>query len=57
MEILKFFRTGVVPIPPEETLEIYAFLEAAAQSKARGGAAVTLDEVLAAARAEAALLR
>lgn len=57
VEILKFFRTGVVPIPPEETLEIYAFLEAAAQSKARGGAAVTLDEVLAAARAEAALLR
>ena len=46
-----------MPIPPEETLEIYAFLEAAAQSKARGGAAVTLDEVLAAARAEAALLR
>ncbi|MDD6030166.1 MAG: Gfo/Idh/MocA family oxidoreductase [Kiritimatiellae bacterium] len=52
VEILKFFRTGVVPVSPEETLEIYAFLEAATQSKAKGGAAVTLAEVLAKARAE-----
>jgi len=54
VEILAFFRTGVVPVPPEETLEIYAFLEAAAQSKQRGGAAVTLKEVLDRARAEIA---
>ena len=46
------FRSGVVPVSPEETLEIYAFLEAATQSKAKGGAAVTLAEVLAKARAE-----
>ena len=57
MEILKFFKTGVVPVPPEETLEIYAFLEAATQSKKRGGAPVTIEEVMGAARAEAALLR
>lgn len=57
VEILKFFKTGVVPVPPEETLEIYAFLEAATQSKKRGGAPVTIEEVMGAARAEAALLR
>lgn len=54
VEILKFFRTGVVPVPPEETLEIYAFLEAAAQSKRNGGVPVKIADVLAAARAEAA---
>jgi len=54
VEILKFFKTGVVPVTPEETLEIYAFLEAAAQSKAKGGAPVGIEEVLKAARAEAA---
>ena len=46
VEIVRFFETGVSPVDPEETLEIYAFLEAAAQSKRRGGAVVTLDEVL-----------
>ena len=57
VEILKFFRTGVVPVPPEETLELYAFLEAATQSKQRGGAAVTIAEVMEKARAEAKLPR
>lgn len=55
LEILKFFKTGVVPVPPEETLEIYAFLEAATQSKQKGGVAVSIEEVLAKARAEAGL--
>ena len=50
IEIVRFFETGEVPVPAEETLEIYAFLEAATQSKRRGGAAVTLAEVLAAAK-------
>ena len=45
VEIAKFFRTRVAPIPPEETLEIFAFMEAADLSKARGGAAVPLSEV------------
>ncbi|MFB3924168.1 MAG: Gfo/Idh/MocA family protein [Terriglobia bacterium] len=44
-EIAKFFRTRVAPVPPEETLEIFAFMEAADLSKARGGAAVPLSEV------------
>jgi hypothetical protein len=45
VEVVKFFQTGVSPVPPEETLEIMAFMEAAEMSKFRGGAAVTLSEV------------
>ncbi|MBX3433234.1 MAG: Gfo/Idh/MocA family oxidoreductase [Pirellulales bacterium] len=52
-EIVKFFRTGVSPIDPAETLEIFAFMEAAELSRTRGGAAVSLSEVMAAARTEA----
>src|SRR6516164_1856609 len=32
-EIMKFFQTGVVPVKPEETLEIFAFMQAADDSK------------------------
>ena len=35
--VLPFFRTGVVPVPHEETLEIFAIMEAAAESYAEGG--------------------
>ena len=44
--LLTFFRTGVAPVSPEETLEIYAFMEAADESKRRAGAPVALAEVL-----------
>jgi predicted dehydrogenase len=50
VEICKFFRTGQPPVSAEETLEIIAFMEAAQESKARGGTAVKLEEVLARAR-------
>ena len=53
-EIVKFFRTGIAPVSPEETLEIYAFMEAADESKRRSGAEVTLKEVMDKAKAEAA---
>ncbi|MEO6789311.1 MAG: Gfo/Idh/MocA family oxidoreductase [Chthoniobacteraceae bacterium] len=53
-EIVKMFRTGIVPVSAEETLELYAFMEAADESKRRGGAEVTLKEVLDKARAEVA---
>jgi predicted dehydrogenase len=46
VEIVKFFQTGAPPVPPEETLEIMAFMEAADLSKARGGAPVMLKEVI-----------
>jgi hypothetical protein len=53
-QIVHFFRTGVVPVTPAETLEIYAFMEAADESKRRGGAVVTLAEVMANAKKEVA---
>ncbi len=52
--VIDMFRTGNVPVAAEETLEIYAFMEAADESKRRGGAEVTLKEVLDKARAEIA---
>ena len=39
-------RSKVSPIDPRETLEIYAFMEAADESKRKGGITVKLDEVL-----------
>ena len=45
-EIIEFFRTGVAPVSPEETLEIMAFMEAAEMSAKRGGAPVTIDEAM-----------
>lgn len=45
-EIVKMFRTGKPPVSAEETIELYAFMEAADESKRRGGAEVTLKEVL-----------
>jgi hypothetical protein len=48
--ILSFFRTGRPPVDPEETLEIYAFMEAADESIRRNGAVVNLEDVLARAR-------
>jgi predicted dehydrogenase len=49
----RFFKTRVPPVAPEETLELFAFMEAADESKRRGGAPVTIAEVLDKARAEA----
>jgi hypothetical protein len=47
IEICKFFKTGKPPVSMEETLEIYTFMEAADESKRRGGAPVTIAEVMA----------
>ncbi|MCA9219298.1 MAG: Gfo/Idh/MocA family oxidoreductase [Planctomycetales bacterium] len=53
VEIVKYFRTGETPIDPAETLELYAFMEAADESKRQGGAEVKLADVLAKAEKEA----
>lgn len=45
--IVAYFETGKSPVTPEETLEIFAFMEAADESKRHNGAAVRLDSVLA----------
>jgi hypothetical protein len=42
VEVVKFFETGQPPVPNEETLEIFAFMDAAQRSKAAGGAPVKL---------------
>jgi hypothetical protein len=42
------------PVRAGETIELYAFMEPADESKRRGGAEVTLKEVLDKARAEIA---
>jgi hypothetical protein len=49
-EIMKFFETGVAPVSPEETIEMFAFMEAADESKRQGGAPVKLSDVMAKAR-------
>jgi len=53
VEIANFFATGKPPVTVAETLEIYAFMEAADQSKRQGGAAVSLEGVLQQAQREA----
>lgn len=53
-EIVKFFRNGQPPVSEQETIEIYAFMEAADESKRQNGAQVTLESVLTKAKAEAA---
>ena len=54
VEVAEFFKTGEAPVPPEETLAIYSFMEAADESKRRGGSPVSVEEVLEKARGEAA---
>lgn len=46
LEIINYFETGEVPVSPEETLEIFAFMAAADESKAQGGRPVNMQEVL-----------
>lgn len=46
VQIVEFFRTGVAPVSSKETLEIYAFMEAADESKRTGGAPVSLAAML-----------
>lgn len=45
-DIIHFFETGETPVKPAETLEIFAFMEAADESKRQGGASVSLASVL-----------
>lgn len=52
--VMHLFKTGEVPIPPEETIEMFAFMTAADVSKERDGAPVTIAEVMEAAEAELA---
>jgi predicted dehydrogenase len=50
--ICKFFRTGQPPVSAAETTELFAFMEAADESKRQQGAPVTIESVMQQARAE-----
>ena len=50
VEIVKFFKTGKAPVTADQTLEIFAFMEAADESKRQGGRPVTIESVMQKAR-------
>jgi predicted dehydrogenase len=54
VEIVQFFKTGKPPVSAEETIEVFAFMEAADESKRQGGRPVTIESVIEKARQSAA---
>ena len=46
IQIIAFFETGIPPVSSKETLEICAFMEAADESKNKGGVPVSLEEMM-----------
>jgi hypothetical protein len=46
-EIVKFFQTRNPPVTEAETINLFAFMEAADESKRQGGKPVSIAEVLA----------
>jgi hypothetical protein len=40
IEIIRFCRTGTPPVSKDETIEIFAFMQAAEESKQEGGASI-----------------
>jgi hypothetical protein len=53
VEIVKFFRTGTPPVTADESIQIYAFMEAADESKRQGGGPAALEPIIARARNQA----
>jgi predicted dehydrogenase len=56
VEIVKFFKTKTPPVSAAETIEIYAFMEAADESKRLGGKPVEISAVMEKARQAAKML-
>lgn len=46
VEIVKFFQTKQPPVEAKETIELFAFMEAADESKRQGGKPVKISDVL-----------
>jgi predicted dehydrogenase len=44
-QIIQFFETGNVPVNPEDTMEMCAFMEAADESRLINGGSVTLEQI------------
>jgi predicted dehydrogenase len=49
-EMVKFFKTGKPPVNADDTIEIFAFMDAAAESMHQGGKPVSIAEVIEKAR-------
>lgn len=43
--IINFYKTGIPPVNPKETIEIYAFMEAADESKRQNGKGISIAEL------------
>ena len=52
-EIAQLFSGGAVPVNSSESIELFAFMEAADESKRKGGVPVRIDDVMVKATAEA----
>ena len=46
VKVAGFFQTGIPPVTPEQTLEVYTFMAAAEESSHNGGIAVNLESTL-----------
>jgi len=46
VDIAQYFETGQTPVTPEETLEIFAFMSAADESKKKKGKSVSIKKIL-----------
>ena len=44
IKIIEFFKTGMVPVTSAETIEIFAFMAAAEESKFKGGIRLRLKK-------------
>lgn len=53
-EICKFFKSGKPPVAREETIEVYAFMEAADESKKQGGKPIALADIIEGAKKQVA---
>lgn len=49
-KVTEFYSTGVVPVSTDETLEIFAFMQAAEESKIKGGISIDIASVMQKAR-------
>lgn len=45
-KIIEFFETGISPVPVEETIDIYTFMQAADESRLNGGEWVDMEMLL-----------
>jgi predicted dehydrogenase len=53
VKVIEFFNTGNSPVTQEETIDIFAFMQAAEESKFKGGCPVQIEEVMQKATREA----